>query len=98
MNVTVETQLAAEHLDYWAHIYSPVDFASVYEVLTDGLAAARAERRDAMLVHDHERADRALAEVRELTELCAAAAEGIAAARARWMTGNRPWPLGRLTS
>ena len=96
MAATVETQRAAEQLAYWCHIYSPLDCWSVYETLTDGLIAAKAERRDALVLHDHARADRALAEVRELTELCAAAAEGIALQRARWMTGNRPWPLGRV--
>ena len=72
----VEQQFAAETLAYWSHIYPPLDNWSVYEVLTDALIAAKAERRDAMFVHDHARADRALAEIRELTELCAAAARG----------------------
>jgi hypothetical protein len=80
----------------WTHIYPPLDCWSVYETLTDGFIAAKTERRHALLMHDHARADHALGEVRELTVLCAAAAEGIALQRARWMTGNRPLPLGRL--
>jgi hypothetical protein len=96
MATAVESERAAQTLAYWAHIYPPLDCWSVYEVLTDGLIAAKAERRDALLMHDHARADRALGEVRELTVLCAAAAEGMALQRARWMTGNRPWPLSRV--
>ena len=96
MAASVEQQFAEETLRYWAHIYPPLDCWSVYEVLADGLASAKAERHDGLLMHDHARADRALDEIRELTVLCAAAADGIALQRARWMTGNRPWPLSRV--
>ena len=84
------------HAGHFPHPNSTLDCWSVCEVLTDGLIAAKAERRDALLMHDHAPADRALGEVRELTVLCAATAEAIALQRARWMTGNRPWPLSRV--
>ena len=84
-------------IGYWCHIDSPLDCWSMYEVLTDGLIAAKRERRDALAVHDHDRADRALQEVRDLTELCAAAAEGLAAMRLRFFQSDRPWPLARLS-
>ena len=96
MTAAVESERATQTLAYWAHIYPPLDCWSVYEVLADRLTAAKAERRDAILMHDHARAGRALDEIRELAELCAAAADGLASQRARWMMGSRPWPLSRV--
>ena len=83
----------ADTLGYWFHVGSPLDCWSVYEVLTDGLIAAKQERREALAAHDHDRADRALQEVRDLTELCAAAAEGLALMRLRFFRAGQLWPL-----
>jgi hypothetical protein len=86
----------AYSIAYWCHVYSPLDCWSVYETLTDGLIAAKQERWAALAVHDHDRADRALQEVRDLTELCAAAAEGLASMRLRFFHAGHRWPLARL--
>jgi hypothetical protein len=86
----------ADTIGYWCHIGSPLDCWSMCEALADGLAAAKRERRAALAAHDHDRADRALQEVRDLTELCAAAAEGLALMRLRYFQAGHHWPLARL--
>ena len=86
----------AYSVSYWCHVLSPLDAWGVYQTLTDGLIAAKQERRAALVVHDHDRADRALQEVRDLTELCAAAAEGLALMRLRFFHAGHRWPLARL--
>src|SRR5215475_12317737 len=87
----------ADSIGYWCHIYTPLDCWAMYETLTDGLIAAKLERRDALAVHDHARADRALQEIRDLTVLCAAAAEGLALMRTRYFEHGDRWPLMRLS-
>lgn len=91
-----ETARATDRLSYWCHIFGPLDMWSVYEVLTDGLIQAKRDYRDALVRHDDGQAARQLAEVRDLTALCAAAAEGIALTRLRYLDSDRPWPLVRL--
>jgi hypothetical protein len=61
------------------------------------LLVAKRDYRDALAVHDHDRAARALQEVRDLTELCAAAAEGLALVRMRFFQQGHQWPLTRLS-
>jgi hypothetical protein len=88
----------ADTIGYWCHVGSPLDCWSMYETLTDGLIAAKRERRDALAAHNHGCADRALQEVRDLTMLCAAAAEGLAQMRQRYFKAGHQWPLTRLRS
>lgn len=86
-------ELESSTLDYWFHVSSPLDCWSVYETLTDGLAAAKRERREALARHDHAQAARLLVEVTDLTALCAAAAEGLALMRLRFFRAGQTWPL-----
>ena len=89
----VEVLLEAEHLGYWSHIFAPLDMASVYQALAEALAAEKAAWTAARAAGDDAAAARSLAEVRDLTALVGAAADGIADARRRWLSTDRPWPL-----
>jgi predicted RNA-binding Zn ribbon-like protein len=88
--------LEADSIEIWFHTADPLTNWSTYVVLTDGLVAAKSERREALHRHDHAAASRALDEVRDLTTLAAACADGLALQRLRFLRGDRPWPLGRL--
>jgi hypothetical protein len=93
---SVEAQIEAEQISLWFHLAAPLDNHAVYQMLIEGLAAAKADWRAALAArHDH-RAAELLAEVVDLTELCAAAAEGLALQRARSFAQGKPWPLARL--
>ena len=94
--ISLEAQLEAESIAYWFHICSPLDNWAVYEVLTDGLLAVKRERHDALAVHDYDRVAVLQAEINDLTELCGAAADGLALQRARFMAHGHRWPLGCL--
>ena len=91
--ISVEAAIEADQIGLDFHLTDPLGNWSVYEVLTDGLLAARADYRDALACHDHGRADRAMLEITDLTALCAAAAEALALQRARFFRSDRPWPL-----
>jgi hypothetical protein len=93
MRPSAEARRAGDTLEYWAHVYSPLDCAETYAVLVDGLAAVKRERLAALAAHDHDRAAVLLAEITELTYLCAELAEGIRGQRARYLASDRPWPL-----
>src|SRR5262249_12488119 len=86
----------ADTIGYWCHIWDPLTCWQMYETLTDGLIAAKRDYRDALALHDHPRVDRAMQEIRDLTELCAAAAEGLALMRMRFFEQGHEWPLKRL--
>lgn len=90
---SVEAQIEADQIGIDFHMCSPLDNWSVYEVITGGLLAAKAEYRDALARHDHAAAGRALLEVADLTALCAAAADGLARQRGLVLRSDRPWPL-----
>ena len=94
---SVGAQIEADEIGYWFHITDPLGNWSVYEVLTDGLITVKRERHEALARHDHVRADQLLAEIVDLTALCAACAEGIARQRARFLNSDRPWPLTRIS-
>lgn len=96
MNISPGVASEADTIGYWCHIHSPLDCWSMYETLTDGLIAAKRERREALAAHDHDRADRALQEIGDLTALCAAAAEGLVLMRLRYFAAGHQWPLARL--
>jgi hypothetical protein len=90
---SVEALIEAEEISYRCHIDGPLDNWSLYEVLTDGLIAAKAEHRAALARHDHALADKLMLEIIDLTMLAAAAADGLALQRARWLASDAPWPL-----
>jgi hypothetical protein len=91
--VSVEAQIEACQLEYWWHIYSPLDMWDVYETIAEGVHAVKAEYQEARAAGDRDRADALALEVIDLTELAAACADGLAASRARFLSGDRPWPL-----
>jgi len=93
---SVNTLRACDTLDYWAHVYSPLDMWAVYEVLTDGLVETKRAYRDALARHDHDQAAALLPEIIDLSVLCSEAAEGIAKCRLRYFASDRPWPLARI--
>jgi len=92
---SVEAAIEAAEVGYWFHLTDPLGNWSVYEVLTDGLLAAKADYRDALARHDHAAADRLMLEITDLTALAAAAADGLADQRQRFMHSGMPWPLAR---
>jgi hypothetical protein len=93
--VSVEAQIEAAELGYWSHISDPLTNWATYELLTDGLLAVKRERLAALARHDHGQADRLTLEANDLTALCAAAADGLALQRWRWLCSDppQPWPL-----
>lgn len=90
---SVGAQIEADEIGYWFHLGSPVSNWLVYEVLVGGLQAAKRDYRDAVAAHDQDRQAAALREVNDLTVVCAAAADGLAAQRARFLSGDHLWPL-----
>jgi hypothetical protein len=96
VDASVGAQLEAASVGYWWHIYPPLDNAEAYEVVLGGLAAARSEYWAARAAHDDTAAAAALREIIDLTEVAAAMADGMAAARRRWLASDRPWPLSRV--
>lgn len=93
---SVEAAIEADQITLDFHLCSPLDNWSVYTTISDGLLAAKAERRDALARHDHAAAARLLLEIIDLTALCAAAAEGLARQRALVLARAEPWPLARM--
>jgi hypothetical protein len=87
---------AGDTVAYLAHVTSPLDLLGDYELLVDGLIAAKRERQDALFVHDHAKADRLLEDIADLTLHVAAYAEGLALSRRRHFAAGHAWPLGRL--
>lgn len=96
MMVSVEAQLEAETIAYWFHVNAPLDNWQVYVRLTDGLLGAKRAYRDALARHDWNEVAKALDDMTDLTALCAAAADGLALQRGRFMAGGYAWPLGCL--
>lgn len=94
--VSVAARLEADTIEAWFHVSAPLDNWQVYQWLTDGLQAVKAEYRDALARHDWNQAAKALDDLADMTELCAAAADQLALQRARFMATDHPWPLGRL--
>jgi hypothetical protein len=91
---TAEAHRAGNTVSYWAHIYSPPDVASDYEMILGGLAAAKADYLAARIRHGHAKAAEILQEIVDLTHLAAEFADGLAASRRRFLRSGRPWPLG----
>ena len=89
-------QIEADELSYWFHLLSPLDCQGIYDTFIEGLAEAKAAYREAAAMHDHGRAARLLLEIVDSTALCAAAADGLALQRARWLLAGKSWPLARL--
>ena len=90
---SVEAAIEADSIEMWFHCSDPLGNAAVYGTLTGGLLAAKAGYRDARARHDHDAAARWLLEVVDLTALAAAAADGLAAQRARFLASGDLWPL-----
>ena len=95
--ISVEAQCEADTLEEWFHNSDPLANGELYEQLVGGLYRAKGDHLAALAAHDHARAARVLEEVRDLTALCAAAAEGLSLQRRRFLASDRPWPLGRVT-
>ena len=91
--ISVEAQCEAATLEDWMHNGDPLTNWWVYEQLVAGLLRVKADYRDALMVHDRALASRLLDEVRDLTALCAAAADGLSRQRRCFMVGHHVWPL-----
>lgn len=94
--ISLEAELESATLGEWPHYFAPLDCASVAGQLAGGLAEAKSAYLAARRAHDHAAAQSALGEVRDLTMLLAALADGMDAQRRRWLASDRPWPLARV--
>ena len=92
MPVSLETEIEAAEVGYRCHIDDQLPSQSMYEVFVTALAVAKSGYREALYRHDHAAADKLLAEITDLTGL-AAAADGLASQRPRFLHSDRPWPL-----
>jgi hypothetical protein len=89
--------VAGQSARHWSRpVRSPADNARIYETLIEGLHVAKADHLAALAAHDHTRAGSVMVEIRDLTEICAAMAEGLDAQRRIWMGTDKPWPLARM--
>lgn len=91
--MSLETEIEAAEVGYRCHIDDQLPNQSMYEVFVAGLAVAKSGCREALYRHDHAAADKLLAEITDLTGLAAAAADGLASQRPRFLHSDRPWPL-----
>jgi hypothetical protein len=76
------------------HLLCAARLLGIYVALCEGLVAVKQERQTALAAHDHDQAAELLAEVIDLTYLVGEMATSLALARARFLSHDRPWPLG----
>ena len=96
MDISLAAQLEASTLEDWFHNSDPLTNWWVREQLVDALFRAKADYREAQLMHDHARAARELDEIRDLTALCPATADGLSRQRVCFLVGKHLWPLAPL--
>lgn len=85
----LDRELERLKLEEWIHCGSPQSNAAVYAQLVEHLAAERERWNAARRRHDHAGADAVLADVRDLTALCATACEGLERQRDRFAAADR---------
>jgi hypothetical protein len=96
---TADAVRAGDTIDYWCHVFAPLDLAGDYETILGGLAAVKAEYRAALIAHDHAKAAGLLQEITDLTHLAGRVRRwprGLAAAvparRQAVAAGDDSWP------
>lgn len=98
MDVPVETQLEYESLQAWADQSPLVETAELYDQLREGLSDAYAEWRQARSRgwRGQADADKALAEIVNLSYLLDGVAECLEWRRGLYLNTGKAWPLGHV--